>query len=413
MKVDSIFLSINNLKSSVPAGVFEAERLIWSQYYNSLFNGSVYSSQLSSRLDVYYKDSGRILIVNTNLACFDQNEFDSLTNLDAISRIGVNTNDYRYIVITDCIGAIQSHYKIDPNDISLLDSLHRPKNHSISPTNYSSMSPMGKFSRSPIKLQSDNLGYRLLVDQEAKLFDSQVEKSVVFLGGSFAHSIFSPPGYSLIEQCQNEFSNLTNTSCYRFFNLSQGGLQQGDNFSQLISLGIHTHVKYIVWLDGLNDIVWGLSPNMLYGTDLPFLFDVGRCETFESFEYVQSPDAFLARIRAFIADRKNINSLLASFGIKCINILQPIHELSHECASARAIEFVDEFSSAGTFYYDMFRPCLDIVPAIASSEFGVEFYANKQESTYYEFFDYVHMSPRGEKSFAKDVARYLSKIIDV
>ena len=316
-------------------------------------------------------------------------------------------------MITDCIGAIQAHYKTDPNDISLLDSLHRPKNHSVSLTNYSAISPMGKFARSPIKLQTDNLGYRVLVDPKPKLFDSSVDNSVVFLGGSFAHSIFSPPGYSLVEQCQNEFSNLTNSSCFRFFNLSQGGLQQGDNIAQLISLGIHTHVKYIVWLDGLNDIVWGLPPSSLYGIELPFLFDVGLCETFESYGGIENPESLLTRIRAFIAYRKNVNDLLASFGIKCINILQPIHELSHDCASARAVEFVDRFSSSGMFYYDMYRPCLDIVPEIALAEFDIEFYVNKQESTYYEFFDVAHMGPIGEKLFAKDIARYLSKLIDI
>ena len=96
MKVDSVFLNITNFKSSVAPDLFETERRIWSQYYGSLFSGAVYSSQVSSKLDIYYHEAGRILIVNTNLACFDQQEFDSLTGLETISKIGVNINDYRY-----------------------------------------------------------------------------------------------------------------------------------------------------------------------------------------------------------------------------------------------------------------------------------------------------------------------------
>ena len=172
------------------------------------------------------------------------------------------------------------------------------------------------------------------------------------------------------------------------------------HFNQIISTGIYKNIDFVIWIDGYNELIMSRPSKFYFGFNLPFnIFPV----RIFSEDLRDMPTSYINPddlCNGYLLYRKNIVNILESLGIKSINILQPgLRE--HTKTSERLSVHFTENQHLETYLRIVSR----LMSSDAARDLGFHFFDQKRIS--YEFWDRIHLSPKGEKEFADDLYQYL------
>ena len=248
----------------------------------------------------------------------------------------------------------------------------------------------------------DSLGYRLIDNEHGLLQSIDGTKNIVILGGSFSQSIFSVPGYTFVDHLNNIVDSNYGKQRVRFFNFSQRGSIQSDNFCQLVQLGIIDKVDCVIWIDGLNDCS-SSSPlsslNLGYGDLAISGKSMERIPLLRK-EYRTQQELAKYRLLTYLQYRKRVNKLHAKLGINSINICQPICDYLSQDIPSFTKSLVKYGIKAYEVNYGYTNWCKNI-QNYAQSMFDLEYLGfDAQEMRNVEYADFCHLTPTGERDFA-------------
>ncbi len=112
-------------------------------------------------------------------------------------------------------------------------------------------------------------------------------------------------------------------------------------------------------------------------------------------------EAIESRVNAFLAFRRNAIDILQGLGIQVVNILQPINDWKSGSITKRSKDTIPFYRN----HWHSYRNYSQSIPEVARlgrQKYGVEFcFFNSKTNDELEFWDSVHLSPEGEKTFAQ------------
>jgi len=415
-RVKRISVSIvEEKKNCVDINDYSIERKCFLEHYCLILGGDEYYSQLSPVLNVKMSNPEllNIKVKALNIPNFDYKYSDQMLSID-------RHDGYTHELIVDVFGRIAS-LRTNKGGIKLLNALYKPKLNDEQLQGICSISPMNRMSINHSMLHTDAWGFRLrkkandyLTNNVVPIEPSQNERKYMVLGGSFAASVYAPPE-SAFSDILEELLNEKNSRKATVYNFAMSALKQEENFTHLLYSGAFRHINTVIWVDGLNDFMCGVPTNLYYDFEFPFNFAQGvptmrpkekQAQFVEQFtkklgEGMSTYEAIESRVNAFLAFRRNAIDILQGLGIQVVNILQPINDWKSGSITKRSKDTIPFYSNHWHSYRD-YSHSIPEVARLGRQKYGVEFYFfNSKTNDELEFWDSAHLSPEGEKTFAK------------
>jgi len=111
--------------------------------------------------------------------------------------------------------------------------------------------------------------------------------------------------------------------------------------------------------------------------------------------------SFGEKIDSYLTYRKQSNEILGSLGIKTINILQPTIDKRNTNQSGMTKSLFPYYSLLSyNNNQNAYVKAHDLIRAKALASYGLEIIIPDHPEIPYEFWDIVHLSPKGEKQVA-------------
>ena len=171
---------------------------------------------------------------------------------------------------------------------------------------------------------TDQFGFKL-TNSRSSIFDvkKSYSNNILIIGSSFAFSPNTIVGYSFSDHLQFLINQKYKDSHTFVWNMSQWGHMQSDTFKNFFALGLEKYVTHVIFINGLNDILNGVSvehlndysgfSNIFTSPTIPFIQSI----------YQNSKVNLSSNISSFLAKKQQFNFILNALGIKTINILEP------------------------------------------------------------------------------------------
>ena len=275
--------------------------------------------------------------------------------------------------------------------------------------------PLGNLISGRNFLSVDSLGFRLAKTNRTIWNlgrDTEKYHDIAIVGGSFAHSIYSLPGEGFGELLENLLNSSDSpiSEKFRVWNLSMPGHVQSDSFSLLMNSSLINHFDTILWIDGVNDLFTTTNFKSIGLPEIPLPLTV----KWNGIKFDQQKVRFSTnnsdKVKLFVEYRKYISEIMKKLDVKCINILQPtinMNNLNHKPDTKELFPYFSglAYGSQKKFY----NKAIPLIQQLGSLD-DLEFHTYKENSDNpIDFWDFVHLSPRGELQYAEYLKELLIK----
>ena len=259
-------------------------------------------------------------------------------------------------------------------------------------------------------LACDSLGFRLIEETNGlKQLAHKDRKNILIVGGSFAQSIFSVPGHTFTDYLNKSAKEYFEENT-RFWNFAQRGSIQSDNFCQMIQLGILERIDCVIWIDGLNDCSSSI-PLKSINIDYDEIAISGK--SIEDIPLIKPHfnrnDLIKDKFTTYLNYRKRMTKMLERMGIRSINICQPICDFVNKDIPS----FTRELVPYGIKAYEVnmaYHSWCQGIKDYAEDMFELKYTVfDREEINPIEYADFCHLTPNGEKEFAKLLVRDIQR----
>ncbi len=274
--------------------------------------------------------------------------------------------------------------------------------------------PIGNLISGRNLLSIDALGFRLAKTNRTiwnSNHDSDDYHDIGIVGGSFAHGLYSLPGESFCELLENllNSSDFSKTKKFRVWNLSMPGHVQADSFNLLMNSSLIKHLNTILWVDGVNDLFTTTTFDSIDLPNIPLPLTI-KWNGVPLDQHLRFTINDGDKIKLFVKYRKYICEIMSKLDVKCINILQPTINMknpNHKHDTSKLFPFYSKL--AWGKYQKVYNKSIPYIQQLGNLD-NLEFhsYTEKTDDPI-DFWDFVHLSPRGEAQYAEYLKELMIK----
>lgn len=260
--------------------------------------------------------------------------------------------------------------------------------------------PYGNLISSINHFDLDEIGFRLTTEKKSLCKKDSNTINIAFFGGSFVSSIWSLPGESFCDQLEILLNQNCQNIKYQVFNFSNPGHVQSDGLNLLLNSGLYKLIDKAIWFDGVNDLLTTIPASKvgINNSLVPLSLKYNGVKIPNDSRNLAS---FNDKVDSYLYYRSIINEILHGLGIDVINILQPTIDKSSDNHLEKTKSLFPYYSrlpykdSQKTYFKS-----LNMIKTRAKLEYNLEFVVPPLPNQPFDFWDLVHLSPKGELQIA-------------